>query len=182
MRGKTASAFALTLFLLSVASMAMQGNKGRWENTPDERFLQFGIHVEREIEWDKMAIKKSSNPEVRKVAQMIIDDLTKGSTELKALAAKEGIPVLPEEDEDPNARQAYQDLKQMMLNSTWDRSVDFTYLSNTKFKGIVAEYGREAHRQAPGSNSLKAYAQKMWPILMKDEATVEQAAGRLYAR
>jgi hypothetical protein len=41
---------------------------------------------------------------------------------------------------------------------------------------LVQEYGREAHRQMPGNDPLKAYAQKMWPLLVKDEAAGQTAA------
>jgi putative membrane protein len=51
-----------------------------------------------EIDTGKLALEKSQNPEVRKFAQMMIDDHTKAQQELQTLAQSKGITLPAETD------------------------------------------------------------------------------------
>jgi putative membrane protein len=52
-----------------------------------------------EVELGKMAAERASNPEVKRFAQMMVDDHTKAGTELKAIATKYGVQPMPKVDD-----------------------------------------------------------------------------------
>ena len=60
----------------------------------DAAFMKDAAHAgELEIEGSKLALTKSASPEVKKFAQMIIDDHTKAGQELGTLAAAKGVKI-----------------------------------------------------------------------------------------
>jgi len=173
-------AMVMCLASFSGGLSPQSGRSGPRFDSVDQRFLQFAVHTESRVGLAQMALKKSPSPEVRKFAQMLIDDFTKTGLEVKGLAAKEGIAIPPFPEPSAEEKQVSETYKKMLLDGTWDREMDKVYLGNAvnEFIGVVDEYGREAHRQMPGNDPLKAYAQKMWPVLMKDEAVARQTAAQ----
>lgn len=110
-----------------------------------------------EIEAAKIALKRAQNPEMRKFAQMMIDDHGASSTELKTLATDGKLGPLPVslDDEHNDKLEAL-------------RSAD-----KDDFDGTYADQQRSAHESAVdllegygagGDNAaLKAFAQKLLP-------------------
>lgn len=173
-------AIVMCIALPPAGVSAQAGRTGARFSATDQRFLQFAVHTESRVELAQIALKKSTSPEVRKFAQMLIEDFTKAGTEVKALAAQEGIAIPQFPGPSTEEKQVSEAYKRMLLDATWDRQMDKVYLGNAvnEFIGVVQEYGREAHRQMPGNDVLKAYAQKMWPLLMKDAAAARQTAAQ----
>jgi putative membrane protein len=92
---------ALILALLGTTSLHAQTTSDAAAATAaarvssGDRALMEGIaHANlAEMETGKMALEKSKNDEVRKFAQMMIDDHTKAQSELSTLAQKKGVAL-----------------------------------------------------------------------------------------
>jgi len=120
-----------------------------------------------EIQLAKLAIERSSNPEVKKVAQMLEADHTKTLTELKALASAKSITV-PVEPED----EAMRDVKNLReekaedFDKKWlDEAEDMHEKSIDKFEKR-ADKGEDAE--------IKAFASKTLPHLKMHKEKIEQ--------
>lgn len=120
-----------------------------------------------EIQLAKLAIERSSNPEVKKVAQMLEADHTKTLTELKALASAKSITV-PVEPED----EAMRDVKNLReekaedFDKKWlDEVEDMHEKSIDKFEKR-ADKGEDAE--------IKAFASKTLPHLKMHKEKIEQ--------
>ena len=111
-----------------------------------------------EIQSSQLALEKAQNDSVKEFAQMMIDDHTKASEELKAAAEKDGVTVPTEMDEKHKAQLG-------QLNSAPADGFDAAYVTAQKAaheEGVTlmtsfAESGQEA--------ALKAHAAKTAPII-----------------
>lgn len=111
-----------------------------------------------EIQSSQLALEKSQNDAVREFAQMMIDDHTKASEELKAAAEQDGVAMPTDMDEKHKAQ-----LEQ--LSSAPPESFDAAYVTAQQAaheEGLTlmtnfAESGQEA--------ALKAHAAKTAPII-----------------
>jgi putative membrane protein len=76
------------------ASMAASSQTAKMSTTGDESFVQkAAIAGMTEIEASKVALQKSSDANVKKFAQHMIDDHTKAGEALKSAATQEGLSV-----------------------------------------------------------------------------------------
>lgn len=111
-----------------------------------------------EIQSSQLALEKSQNDAVREFAQMMIEDHTTASEELKAAAEQDGVTVPTEMDEKHKAL-----LEQ--VNSASAESFDAAYVTAQQAaheEGLAlmtsfAESGQEA--------ALKAHAAKTAPVI-----------------
>jgi len=110
-----------------------------------------------EIETGKLALEKSSNNEVRKFAQKMIDDHTKANEELAKIAAEKNLEVAD------NA-ELLNRIKTTLLKARSDVSFDVSYAQNqvTAHEQTIELFERAARISDP---ELKAFAQKTLPKL-----------------
>jgi putative membrane protein len=77
--------------------VAAEQNEDKFDDSDKEKDTDFAIAAADggmlEVELGKLAQQKASSPEVKKFAQMMIDDHTKANDELKALASSKNISL-----------------------------------------------------------------------------------------
>jgi putative membrane protein len=113
-----------------------------------------------EISTANLALKKSSNETVKAFAQHMIDDHTKATEELKALAQRKNV-VLPAE---PDAQHAAAAKKMaLMSGSAFDRLYlhEAGMVDHRATLQLLEHIGRHAK-----DNDLKALAQKLTPTVV----------------
>jgi len=112
-----------------------------------------------EVELGKVALKNSQNPEVKKFAQMMIDDHTKANTELKALAAKKNVTL-------PTDMGSYKaDVDDMSKLKGADFDKEYVDHMVDDHEDDVAEFEKQANN-SPDAD-VKAFATKCLPVLKK---------------
>lgn len=80
-------------------SSSAGGQSGSQIAEQDREFMEDIAHANlAEIETAKMALEKSQDPQIKKFAQMMIDDHTKAMKELQTLAKKKGVNLPQETD------------------------------------------------------------------------------------
>lgn len=137
----------------------------------DQEFMEDITHANlAEIQTGKMALEKSSNEQVRKFAQKMIDDHTKAHQELQKLAASKGV-TLPT-DTDPQHKIIATALK-ALSGDTFDRQ----YISQVG----VADHKRthellEKTQRTATDPALKAYAQKTISVVHQHLMSAQQIA------
>lgn len=78
----------------ALAQTSMMQSKMAKHSAVDAKFMvQAGQSDQTEIKTSQLALDRTSNPEVRKYAQQMIDEHTKSSSELKPLAEQEGVTL-----------------------------------------------------------------------------------------
>ena len=111
-----------------------------------------------EIETAKMALKKSTSQDVKKFAQMMIDDHTEANRKLKQIAQQKGLEVADEADLMNKA-------KAMILKLREGESFDEAYANN---QVVAHEQTIELFRsyiQEGQDQEVKAFAQETLPKL-----------------
>lgn len=64
----------------------------------DHRFVEKATEAGREeVEISKIAVERSTNPDVKKLAQMMVDDHTRANEELASIASAKGVTVKEKE-------------------------------------------------------------------------------------
>jgi putative membrane protein len=111
-----------------------------------------------EIESSKLALQRSKNADIKKSAQMIIDDHTKSSAELKAIAAANNLTLPTEMDE---RRKGFID----NLKGASDADFDDRYLDQQTAAHHEALAAYNGYKQAGDNEALKAFANKTAPAL-----------------
>ena len=129
-------------------------------SSPDEFMDDAAIGGMAEVELGKLAATKATNPEVKKFAQMMVDDHTKANTELKALAAKKN-KTLPAEL-DSSHKSTMDDLKG---KSGADFDQDYVESMVDDHEEDVAAFEKQA--QNSSDPDVKAFAAKTLPTLKK---------------
>lgn len=128
--------------------------------TPDKAFMmQAAAGGIAEVEMARIALQKSTDTEVKKHAQHMLDDHTKANDELKALAAKRNVtlPTVPEAKHQELIRK---------LNGLTRKEFDKTY---------IQESGIDGHREmrmlfqneinSGKDTDVKAFAIKTLPTI-----------------
>lgn len=124
-------------------------------NEQDRELIQDIAHANlAEIETGKMALEKSEDPQIKKFAQMMIDDHTKAMKELQNLAQKKGITLPNETDiQHKTIALALQALNGETFNEQYISRVGVG--SHERTLGLLQKTQKEAKDQ-----DLKAYATK----------------------
>jgi putative membrane protein len=111
-----------------------------------------------ELESSKIALQRSKNAEIKKAAQMIIDDHTRTSGELKQLAAANNLTLPTELDE---RRKGFLD----NLRGASDADFDDRYLDQQTAAHHEALLAYNGYKQTGDLPALKAFAEKTAPAL-----------------
>lgn len=112
-----------------------------------------------EVQLGNLALQKSKNPDVRKFAQMMVDDHTKAGNELKELAAKKKV-TLPN---DIGSSKSTADKLQTLNGADFDKEYVEDMVSD--HEKDVAEFQKQAN--SASDPDVKAWAAKTLPTLKK---------------
>ena len=125
-----------------------------------------------EVELGKMAVTKAASPEVKKFAQMMVDDHTKANTELKELAQKKGVQIPAETDS--SHKSTMEDLRNL-VGAEFDKE----YVENMydDHKHDVAEF--EDQSENASDPDVKAFAAKTLPVLRKHLEAIEAIRSKM---
>jgi putative membrane protein len=152
---------------------ANAANSMKTEKTGDDSFLmkaaQGGM---AEVELGKLAAEKSTNAEVKKFAQMMVEDHSNANTELKALATKKGV-TLPT-DVGSEHKATMEKLK-ALSGAEFDKAYVAAMVED--HKKDVAEF----EKQSTGATDadVKAFATKTLPTLKKHLEMIQAIQGKM---
>jgi len=125
-----------------------------------------------EVELGKMAATKAANLDVKKFAQMMVDDHTKANNDLKALAQKKGIQVPTDTDADHKA--TMDDLRNL-VGAEFDKAyVEDMYDDH---RHDVAEFEEQSENSS--DPDVKAFAVKTLPVLRKHLEAIEAIRSKM---
>ena len=133
-----------------------------------KRIMDMAMVNMAEIEMGKLAQSKSQNPEVKTYAQQMIDDHTKGLTEVQTVAQSKGITLPTELD---TKHKAMSNRLAKLSGEKFDRE----YM---KVGGVASH--KEAHamlqknEKAAKDSDVKALATKMMPVVEQHLKSAQQ--------
>lgn len=142
-------------------------------NNPDQQFINDAAKGNRaEIELGKMVVEKAKDPNVKRFAQMMVDDHTKALNQLQQVASKSNI-TLP--DGIPDDAKDLQD----KLSSESGKQLEKDYMD-----GMVQDHQKDVQDFQQASQNLKDKDVKMWatktlPTLQKHLKAAQQIDSRL---
>jgi putative membrane protein len=113
-----------------------------------------------EVDAGRLALKKSSNPDVKKFAQHMIDDHTQANSDLADLAHKKGMDLPSKADE---AHQKELARLAEMSGAEFDRAY-MTMMVNDHVKAVSLF---EKNAEGAADPEVKAFAKKMLPTLQE---------------
>ena len=118
-----------------------------------------------EVELGKLAQAKSKNADIKKFAQMLVEDHSKANTEVKALAAKKNINL-------PTGMGSHQSTYDKLKGLTGDE-FDEQFVENMvdDHEKDVSAFQKES--QNSSDPDVKAFAAKTLPVLQKHLDTVK---------
>jgi len=130
----------------------------QWDNA-DKTFMTTAAQANlAEVEAGRLAAEKSNNSDVKKFAQMMVDDHSQANQQLTDLAQKKNI-ALPNEPDDAHKKDAgrLSDLK----GAEFDRSY-MTMMVQDHVKAVALF---EATAKAAKDSEVRAFAEKTVPVL-----------------
>lgn len=120
-----------------------------------------------EIETSKLALEKATLPSIKTYAQMMIDEHTKSTTELKAAAGQAGIPV-------PAALPADKQAKVDALRGLSGAEFDRQYLADQRSGHQETLAKVNGYIAAAPVGSLKDHASKVTGVVQKHLNSLEK--------
>jgi putative membrane protein len=129
-----------------------------WDNA-DKTFMTTAAQANlAEVEAGRMAAEKATNSDVKKFAQMMVDDHSQANSQLTDLAQKKNItlPNMPDEAHRKDAARL-SDLK----GAEFDRSY-MTMMVQDHVKAVALF---EANSKSAKDNDVRAFAEKTLPVL-----------------
>jgi putative membrane protein len=156
----------------STARGSKETNAGNDSNETSDFLTEAAQGGIAEVELGKMAVTKAASPDVKKFAQMMVDDHTKANTELKELAQKKGIQVPAETDS--SHKSTMEDLRNL-VGADFDKEyVEDMYDDH---KHDVAEFEEQSENAA--DPDVKAFAAKTLPVLRKHLEAIEAIRSKM---
>lgn len=157
---KRLSAFAFALVVIPMISAQNRENPGNTPKSTDEKFVMGAlVGGEGEVKAGQLALQRSNDPNVKKIAQMMIDDHTKCNAEFKQLlTTRRMMPTSPTSD--PVATAMFQ-----KLSSLQGADFDECYIGSAILchEGAIMCFTKEAKKGQDAE--LKAFATKALPKL-----------------
>jgi putative membrane protein len=160
---RTLPRFLPVLLVLAVASpafaqMPSEQNPADPARSGDADFVkEVGLGGMTEVELSRLALKKSTDPAVKKFAQQMVTDHTKANEALKAAASQEGLT--PPAELDPSHKQAV-DQMHSLSGPAFDQAYKSQMLKD--HQETVAKFEKEA---ADGSTAVQKFAASTLPTL-----------------
>src|SRR3954470_4153157 len=146
------------------AAGAAAGMKG-----PDQKFATMVAQTDlAEIQVGNLALQKSTSEDVKKIAQKLVDDHTKSSTELKQIASSKNMTLPTETDA------KHQALATKLQNDSPDKfDKDFIKANSADHHKVVSAFQKEA--QSGQDPEIKAFATKFLPGIQEHTQMIDQA-------
>jgi putative membrane protein len=150
-------------------SIASDGNMGMAANaSADRAYVENAAASDMfEIETSKLALDKADKPSVKTYAEMMIDEHTKSTTELKAAAGQAGIQV-------PAALPADKQAKLDSLRGLTGAEFDRQYLADQRSGHQETLAKVNAYLAAAPAGALKDHASKMTGVVQKHLNSLEK--------
>jgi putative membrane protein len=120
-----------------------------------------------EVKSSKLALKRSTNPEVKKFAQMMIDDHTKANEKLKSILHDK-----QEDDLVPTALDKHHQAKLDALKSSDNFDADYLQAQKDGHTKTIALF--ESYAANGDDEDLKDFATKTLPTLKKHKAHLDK--------
>jgi putative membrane protein len=172
------------LGLASVAAYAQTGDAGKMANDgkmaagkmadgamkgPDKKFAMTVAQSDMaELQISNMALQKSQNDQVKKIAQKLIDDHTKSSDALKQLASTKGMTLPAETDA------KHQALATKLQGESGDKfDKDYIAANSADHHKVVALFQKES---SSGTDpDIKGFATQFLPAIQEHTQMIDQA-------
>jgi putative membrane protein len=156
-----ALAIAAAVALSTPALAQTSGSAGAQKTLTPAQFVEVAAVSDMfEIESSRAALQKVQTPEVKTFAQQMINDHTKASTELKAVAAKLGGDVKIPTTLDAEHAKLLQDINAETGDDFEEEYIEAQVMAHEKAVALFGDYAKS------GSNAeLKAFAAKTLPTL-----------------
>jgi putative membrane protein len=169
-----ALAFALaTLAQESNASPSRGGAPSGGPVTSDQAFIKEAVDGGLvEVELGQLAVEKSSNEDVKRFAQRMVEDHGKANEELKQLAAKKGLNL-------PSEPSAKQKAKKERLSRLSGEEFDKAYMSDMlkDHKTDIAAFQQES--DSGKDSDVKEFATQALPTLGEHIKQAESVTGKI---
>ncbi len=128
------------------------------KNSDSKYMMMAATSDMNEIGLSQQALSKSTNDEVKKLAQMMIDDHTKSSEELKPIAASKGVTLPTEMDSKHKSG-----MEKMSAMSGMDFDMAYVKMMVKDHEKAVALHQKEAGNGKDAE--AKAFAAKTLPVV-----------------
>jgi putative membrane protein len=142
--------------------VAEDQNEEKFDDSNIEKDTEFAVKAADggmlEVELGKLAQTNAASPEVKKFAQMMVDEHTKANDELKTVAAQKNITLPAAMGE--KCQKKYNDLAEKKGK---DFDKDYISLMVSDHKDVVDEFEKEAEKG--NDPELKAWAGEKLPTL-----------------
>jgi len=142
------------------SSNTMASNAGETASDDNDFMKEAAVGGMAEVEMGKLATTKAASADVKKFAQMMVDDHTKANNDLKALASKKGM-TLPT-DLDSSHKATMDDLREQ-VGADFDKAYVEEMVDD--HEEDVAKFEDEAKNAT--DPEVRAFAQKTLPTLQK---------------
>ncbi len=139
---------------------------------PDKKFAMMVAQTDlAEIEVGNMALQKSTDPQVKQIAQKLVDDHTKTSTAMKEIATKKGMTVPTETDAKHKALAT-----KLQGESGKDFDKDFLDANSKDHHKVVQAFEKES---SDGKDpDIKQFATQFLPAIKEHTTMIDQAKGQ----
>ncbi len=140
---------------------------------PDKKFAMTVAQTDMaELQVSNMALQKSNNDDVKKLAQKLIDDHTKTTDAMKEIASQKGM-TLPT-DTDPK----HKALAAKLQNESGDQfDKDYIAANSTDHHKVVAMFQKES---ASGTDpDIKGFATKFLPAIQEHTQMIDDAKSKM---
>jgi putative membrane protein len=160
--------FALGLMAVT-SGMAKDKAMNGVDNTFATKAAQGG---EAEVQLGRLAVKNSSNPDVKAFGQRMIDDHSMAGKELKEIASRDGITL-------PGAMDSKDQATYNRLSKLTGAEFDRAYMKDmvADHKEDIAEFRKEANSGA--NDDLKSFAAKTLPTLEEHLRSAQQTDAKV---
>ena len=144
----------------TLGNLTNTANSNTAAGNADEFATEAAMGGLAEVEMGRIASTKAANPEVKKFAEMMIQDHSKANEELKSIAAKKNIKLPAELD---GKHKSKMEELRSKVGAEFDRAYVDTMVED--HKKDVALF--EAESQNGNDPEIKAFAAKTLPVLRK---------------
>ena len=149
-------------------SVAVDGNMAGAAASADQTYVQNAAASDMfEIETSRLALEKATMPAIKTYAQMMIDEHSKSSTELKAAAGQAGIPV-------PAMLSPEMQTKVEALRTKSGAEFDSLYLGDQRAGHQDTLAKVNAYLAAAPAGPLKDHASKVTGVVQKHLNSLEK--------
>jgi len=159
------------LFILALAVSACSSTQTSETRLPSHSFTAMAASGDHfEIASSKIALDKSHNKQVRKIARRLIDDHTSSSKDLQKLVADNNLRPLPPRMEPPHQHM----LDQLVHSKNFDH--DYLIAQERAHQEAIGMF--ENCSQNSGNPALRDFAGKTLPTLQEHYRMIEKALGK----